>query len=208
VGGLAAPVFAGFGIGLALGGVPGPVQALLLAESARALSRGIRAMLGANLTFGLLLLASAVGLSRVALSGTPTKLLGLAGGLMLLWLGAEGVRSSFQLKENREVKSSGVSPVVRGAGIVILNPAGWLFLATVAASLFATARLAGGLTLALAAAVAMLVGLMIGDGCVVIFGGFGVRRLREAHQLWIRRALACLLALQGGWLIVMAATAA
>jgi threonine/homoserine/homoserine lactone efflux protein len=208
VGRSAAPVFAGFGIGLALGGVPGPVQALLLAESARALLHGIRAMLGANLTFGLLLLGSAVGLSRVALSGTPTKLLGLAGGVMLVWLGAEGVRSSFQLKKDRDVKSGGVRPVVRGAGIVILNPAGWLFLATVAASLFATARLAGGSAWHWPQPWRCWPVLMVGDGCLVVFGGLGMRRVREPLQLWIRRALACLLALQGGWLIVMAATAA
>lgn len=207
VGQVAAPVFASFGIGLALGGVPGPVQALLLAESSRAVSRGIRAMAGANLTFGLLLVASAVGLSRVALTGTPTRLLGLAGGLMLLWLGAEGIRTSVYVGKDGDVAATSMSPAVRGASVVILNPGGWLFLATVAASLFATARVVGGLPLAVAAALAMLGGLMVGDGCVVAFGGLGVRRLPLSVQVWIRRALSFLLALQGAWLIFISATA-
>ena len=43
---------AALGLGLALGVMPGPVQVLLLTESARGVGRGIRAMAGANGTFG------------------------------------------------------------------------------------------------------------------------------------------------------------
>jgi hypothetical protein len=46
----ATAVVTGFGIGIALGGAPGPVQAVLLSESTRGLSRGFRALAGANLT--------------------------------------------------------------------------------------------------------------------------------------------------------------
>ena len=46
-------VAAAFGLGLALGTSPGPVQVLLVAEAARGgAARGLRTMLAANATFG------------------------------------------------------------------------------------------------------------------------------------------------------------
>jgi threonine/homoserine/homoserine lactone efflux protein len=97
-----------------------------------------------------------------------------------------------------------VPPFFRGAAIVLLNPGGWLFLATVAASLFAAARLAGGRPTAIAAALAMLIGLALGDAAVVLFGALGLRRARRTMRDWIQRCLALLLAALGCWLVVMA----
>ena len=60
-------VLAGLGVGLALAGSPGPVQAILLVESVRGgASRGFKAQAGANLTFAVLLIALAFGLAAVA----------------------------------------------------------------------------------------------------------------------------------------------
>ena len=56
---------AAFGLGLALGTSPGPVQLLLFTEASRGgVGRGLRVMAGANATFGLMLLALAAEIGR------------------------------------------------------------------------------------------------------------------------------------------------
>src|SRR5215469_10632267 len=65
------PVLAGLGVGVALASAPGPVQAVLLTESVRGgITRGLRALAGAGLTFGVLLTCGALGLSVAAPRGT------------------------------------------------------------------------------------------------------------------------------------------
>jgi threonine/homoserine/homoserine lactone efflux protein len=83
-----------------------------------------------------------------------------------------------------------------------LNPGGWLFLGAVAAPLFATATRVGGTAGAFLVAVALVVGIAIGDGAVVLLGGLGVRRAGERAVLWTHRALGCVLAGLGLWLLV------
>jgi threonine/homoserine/homoserine lactone efflux protein len=81
----------GLGLGVALAGAPGPVQAVLLAEAVRGgLARGFRAMAGANLTFGVLLVALALGLSVAHLSTNVVRMLKIFGGVFLLWLAVDG----------------------------------------------------------------------------------------------------------------------
>lgn len=93
-GAVLSPVMVGLGVGIALASAPGPVQAVLLAESVRGgITRGFRALAGANLTFGLLLACLAFGLSLVAPRGPALGALQVAGGAFLLWVSAEGFRS-------------------------------------------------------------------------------------------------------------------
>ncbi|HEX2267102.1 MAG TPA: LysE family transporter, partial [Actinomycetota bacterium] len=97
-------VAAGFGIGVALAGAPGPVQAILLGESLRGgIVRGFRTMIGANLTFGVLLLALALGLSVAPPSGLALRILKVVGGAFLLWLAVEGLRASHQRPDDAGV---------------------------------------------------------------------------------------------------------
>src|SRR5690349_14031584 len=85
---------AGLGVGIALAGAPGPVQALLLAESVRGgVGRGFRAMAGANLTFALLLVCLALGLSVRPPTGVGLRALRVAGGALLLALAIDGFRA-------------------------------------------------------------------------------------------------------------------
>jgi threonine/homoserine/homoserine lactone efflux protein len=49
---------------------------------------------------------------------------------------------------------------------------------------------------------ALVFGLAIGDGAVVVFGGVGVRRAGERVGRWVRRVLAVVLAGLGVWLLV------
>ena len=196
------PVLAGLGVGIALASAPGPVQAVLLAESVRGgIARGFRALAGANLTFGLLLVCLALGLSLVAPRGRVLGVLQLAGGAFLLWVAAEGVRSGREAGRATAGRLA-LPPSARGALAVLLNPGAWLFLAAVASPLFASADQHGGTGSALLVAVVVMAGLATGDGAVVLLGGLGVRRAGDRAGQWVRLVLAALLAGFGVWLLV------
>lgn len=195
-------IVAGLGLGIALAGAPGPVQAVLMGEAIRGgIGRGFRAMAGANLTFALLLLAVALGLSLISPTGPLLRILQVGGGAFLMWMALEGFRSSGDVDPASTGRRS-LPPAVRGALAVVLNPGAWLFLATAASSLFSAAARQGGSGTALLAALALATGLAVGDGAVVLLGGLGVRRAGDRVGLWVRRALAIVLAGLGVWLLV------
>jgi threonine/homoserine/homoserine lactone efflux protein len=82
-----------FGLGAALGALPGPVQFVLVTEASRGgLRRGFTAMAGANGMFGGLLVALAAGLSFAAPTGTVLRVLKVIGGAFLLFVAADAVR--------------------------------------------------------------------------------------------------------------------
>jgi threonine/homoserine/homoserine lactone efflux protein len=196
------PALAGFGLGIALASAPGPVQAVLLSESVRGgIARGFRAMAGASITFALLLVGLALGLSVATPSGSALRILMVVGGALLLWLAVEGFRSPYRTDEGSVGRRS-LPPAARGALAILLNPGAWLFLGTAASSLFASASQRGGTGGAVVAAAALIVGLAIGDGAVVLLGGMGVRRAGERVGRWVRRVLATMLAVLGLWLVV------
>jgi threonine/homoserine/homoserine lactone efflux protein len=196
-------IAAGFGVGIALAGAPGPVQAVLLGEALRGgVARGLRAMAGANVTFGLLLAALALGLSIAPPSGLVLRVLKVAGGALLLWLALDGFRSAAESNRPEVQSWRTLPPTVRGTLAVLLNPGAWLFLGAVASPLFAAASRDGGTPSALLTVLAMVIGLMIGDGAVVLLGGLGMRKASVRAEMWIRRALAALLAGLGVWLVV------
>jgi threonine/homoserine/homoserine lactone efflux protein len=89
---------------------------------------------------------------------------------------------------------------------VLINPGAWLFLGTAATSLFAAATQSGGRGAALLAAAALVLGLAIGDGAVVLLGGVGLRRASERVAVWTRRVLALVLAGLGVWLLIQGVT--
>jgi threonine/homoserine/homoserine lactone efflux protein len=228
-----APALAGLGLGIALAGAPGPVQAILLGEVLRGgTARGLRAMAGANLTFGVLLLSLALGFSVAAPSEPLLRALKVVSGLLLLWLAMDGLRAESRLSPAapspggpgptglaaagspppaaapsaglpaaasgpRRGRGLRLPPFVRGSLAVLLNPGAWLFLATAASSLIAAATRAGGTLSAVLAALALLAGLAVGDGTVVLAGGLGVRRAGAGLGSLLRRGLALALAALG-----------
>ena len=202
--GASGSVIAAFGIGIALGGVPGMVQAVLLSEAVRGgVARGFRVMAGASLTFALLLGALALGVSAVAPGRTATRILEVAGGALLLWLAMDGLRADRQTHP-APAQRHAVPAAVRGSLSVLLNPGSWLFLGTVAPSLLAAASRAGGIAGTAAAALALLAGLAISDGAVVVLGGIGLRRGGEQLGRWVRRSLAGVLGVLGLWFVLAA----
>ena len=195
-------MLAGLGLGVALAGAPGPVQAILLAESIRGgTGRGFRAQAGANLTFGVVLVALALGLTVAAPNGPVLRVLKVAGGVLLIWLAVDGFRSRLKtIQASREHQR--LPPALRGLLAVVLNPGTYLFLATAASSLLTAASKQGGVAAALFAALALLLGVAIGDGTVVLLGGVGVRRAGDRVIVWVRSGLAALLAALGLWLVI------
>jgi threonine/homoserine/homoserine lactone efflux protein len=195
-------VAAGFGLGVALASAPGPVQAVLLTESVRGgIGRGFQAQLGANVTFAALLVSLALGLSLAAPGGTALRVLKLVGGAFLLVIAADVFRSRYEVGE-AGLGQRALSPAARGTLAVVLNPGVWLFLGTAASSLLSTAVHTGGTASAISAAVALSIGLALGDGAVVLFGGIGLRRAGDWVVIWLPRALGAVLAGLGIWLVV------
>lgn len=196
------PVLAGLGIGIALAGAPGPVQAVLLAEAVRGGSRrGLWALAGASLTFGSLLLALALGVSVVSPEDPLLRVLHVAGGALLLWLAIDAARSGWEATGDFEAQH-GLPPVARGSLAVLLNPGAWLFLGAVASPLLLTATRLGGTGNALLAVVALMSGAALGDLGVVVLGAGGLRRASPRVGRWVRRVLAAILAALGAWLLV------
>jgi threonine/homoserine/homoserine lactone efflux protein len=199
---LTGEVVAALGLGLGLASAPGPVQAVLLSESVRGgVPRGFRALGGAALTFGGLLVALAFGLSVATPTGTTLRVLQLVGGAFLIWLAVEGLRSGHAV-DRPSPERRALPPSARGSLAVVLNPGAWLFLGAVASPLLAAAGQRGGTGGAFLAAVALSIGLAFGDGAIVLLGGLGLRRAGERVTRWVRRGLAILLAGLGVWLLV------
>ena len=196
------PVLAGLGVGLALAGSPGPVQAILLVESLRGgASRGFKAQAGANLTFAVLLIALALGITEVAPGAVLLRILKIAGGAFLIWLALDGFRSRNQPARDPSADKR-LPPAVRGMLAVVLNPGTYLFLATAASSVLSSASGKGGRSAAVLAALALVVGVAIGDGATVLLGGLGVRRAGQRVIMWVRSGLALLLGVLGVLLVV------
>jgi threonine/homoserine/homoserine lactone efflux protein len=198
------PIVAAVGVGVALAGAPGPVQAVLLSEAVRGgVPRGFRAWAGSTLTFGSLLLALALGLSLATPAGLLLRTLKVAGGALLLWLAVDAIRSRYDVPRSA-FDGGRLNPTIRGSMAILFNPGGWLFLAAVASPLLASATRAGGRATAVVTALALLAGAGLGDVGVVLLGGVGLRRARPGIVLWAQRVLAAVLAALGSWLIIQA----
>jgi threonine/homoserine/homoserine lactone efflux protein len=196
------PVLTGLAIGLALAGAPGPVQAVLLAEAVRGgVGRGFRALIGASLTFGLLLMGLSLGVSVLITEPLVIRLLRIAGGLLLVWLAVDAIRSDWSSSAAPE-RAPGLSPAVRGSLAILLNPGAWLFLGAVASPLLATATQLGGRSGGVSTALALMLGAAAGDAGVVVLGAKGLRRASPAVGHWIRRGLATILMVLGIWLLL------
>jgi threonine/homoserine/homoserine lactone efflux protein len=190
---------AAFGLGLALGTSPGPVQLLLFTEASRGgVGRGLRVMAGANATFGLMLLALAAGLSQLAPGERFLRAVQVAGGAFLVFLALDALRAN-RRPQVREDGRAGLHPALRGVVTVLLNPGVYVFLATSGAAVIASATRAGGRPTAVAAALALLVGVSIMDSAMVLLGA-GAHRVSERGLRVLGDVLALGLAALGLWL--------
>ncbi len=192
---------AGLAVGVALAGAPGPVQAVILGEAVRGgVRRGVRAMLGAHAVTGVVLIGLALGLSVAPPQGTVLRVFDVLGGAVLLWLAVDALRSPWG-GEPAAGDRRGLPAPVRGGLSVLLNPGAWVFFATVASSLLSAAARLGGRAAALSAAGGLLIGLVAGDGTLVVVGGAGIRRGGLRAVRWAQRVLAVALFGLGLWLV-------
>lgn len=190
---------AAFGLGIALGTSPGPVQILLFTEAARGgIGRGLRVMVGANTTFGLMLLGLAAGLSGLAPGERFLRAIQVVGGAFLVFLAVDALREN-RRPPLREEQRPGLHPALRGVVTVLLNPGVYVFLATSGAAVVASATREGGRPTALLAASALLVGVSIMDSAMVLLGA-GAHRVSERALRVLRDVLALGLGAIGAWI--------
>ncbi len=193
-----------FGLGVALGTSPGPVQLLLFSEASRGgASRGLRAMAGANASLGIMLILLAAGLSAIRPSDAFLSAIRVIGGGFLLFLAIDAFREN---RRTHEVDASRrtLHPSVRGVVAVVFNPSAYVFLATTGAALVADAAHDGGRPLAFATVAALLLGVSLMDATMVLIGT-GAHRVSERSLRILGNALAAALGALGVWLIAKGA---
>jgi threonine/homoserine/homoserine lactone efflux protein len=200
---------AAFALGFVLGAAPGPVQMLILSETAkRGLEGGLHVMLGANLTLLGILVVLALGFSSLAPGPGAIRTLQVVGGLFLLWIGGIELRSILIEARSRlggdlaPVAAGRLGPTAKGVASVILNPGAWVFFATTGSALIAKVTSDGGTASALAAALAVAVGVSCSDLTFTILGSGGRRLVGEGGLRSIRTGLAALLVVIGAAFVV------
>lgn len=192
---------AAFGLGVALGASPGPVQLLLFSEASRGgAGRGLRAMAGANVTFGAMMLLLAAGLSGVEPSESFLRVVKVIGGAFLVFLAFDAIRES-RRPHLVEVTRKGLHPAVRGIVAVLLNPGVYVFLATTGAAIVASAVDQGGRALAVVTVIALLLGVSLMDSAMVVLGA-GTHRVSERFLRILSDVLAVAMGALGVWLVI------
>lgn len=190
-----------FFLGIALGTSPGPVQLLLFSEASRGgAGRGLRAMAGANATFGAMLLVMAAGLSALEPSPAFLRVVKVIGGAFLVFLAVDALREN-RRPEVVHAPRPGLHPSLRGVVAVVLNPGVYVFLATTGAAVAASAADAGGRSLALVTMLALLAGVSLMDSAMVLLGA-GAHRVSDRFLRVLSDALAVALGALGVWLLL------
>jgi len=192
---------AAFGLGVALGASPGPVQLLLFSEASRGgAGRGLRAMAGANATFGLMMLLLAAGLSSLEPGETFLRVVKVIGGAFLVVIAVDAIRESRRAQVLDEPRG-GLHPSVRGIVAVLLNPGVYVFLATTGTAVVASAVDEGGRSLAVVTVIALLVGVSLMDSAMVLLGA-GAHRVSERFLRILSDVLAVAMGALGVWLVI------
>ena len=192
---------AAFGLGIALGTSPGPVQLLLFSEASRGgVARGLRAMAGANGTFGAMLLLLALGLSSLEPGRGFLRVVQVIGGSFLVFLAVDAAREN-RRPEATEGQHVGLHPTVRGVVAVVVNPGVYVFLATTGTAVLADATDDGGRSIALLTALALLAGVSLMDSGMVVLGA-GAHRVSERLLRVLGDVLALGLGVLGVWLVI------
>jgi threonine/homoserine/homoserine lactone efflux protein len=108
-----------FALGAALGAAPGPVQLLILGETARhGIGAGFRVMLGANGMLFVVLATLALGFSTVEPSPEVVRGLRVVGGLFLVYLAVNELRTlrrGFSVTGATDAPGTRFGPTARGS---------------------------------------------------------------------------------------------
>jgi threonine/homoserine/homoserine lactone efflux protein len=116
-------LFLGLSLGLGAGISPGPLLALVISTS---LSRGFRA--GARVALTPLITDTiTISASLLVVHAIPTRiagLLGMVGGVYVIWLGVDALRTRIEQDTSLAERSD---PLARGVLVNLLSPHPWLF---------------------------------------------------------------------------------
>lgn len=184
-----------FALGAALGAAPGPVQVLILSETARGgITRGLRVMVGANGTLLVVMVALAFGFSALQPSEAVLRGLRVVGGGFLIYLAVVELQTlrveSVGGERPRSMPGDGLGPTARGIVSVILNPGAWIFFATTASTVMAQATADGGRSTAVLVAITMTLGVSCTDMTATLVGTGGRALAGERGLRWVRTGLA------------------
>jgi threonine/homoserine/homoserine lactone efflux protein len=186
-----------FALGAALGAAPGPVQLLILGQTARhGIGAGFRVMLGANGMLFVVLVTLALGFSTVEPSPEVVRGLRLVGGLFLVYLAVNELatlRPGLGVTDTADEPVPRLGPTARGVVMVLLNPGAWIFFATTASAVMAEASADGGRDTALLAAIAMTLGVSLTDFGSALVGTGSRALLGERALTRVRTGLSFLL---------------
>ena len=178
----------GFLLGLSCGLAPGPLLALLLAQTLRHGAReGCKVALAPLVSDGPIILVALAVAAQAARVRAALAVLSLAGGLFVLYLAVEAWRAP-PLAAAREAARPG--SWLKAVLVNLLNPHPWLFWMTVGAAMLARARTVSGW--AVAGFLAMFYLLLVGSKMLLALGsarsrqflsGRGYRRLLQAFAI-------------------------
>ena len=138
------------------------------------------------------MVALAFGFSSLAPGEGILRGLRVVGGGFLVYLAADKIR-----RLRAEVSYPGyggaigtLGPTMRGVVSVLLNPGAWVFFATTASAVIASATADAGRDAAVAAAVAMTIGVSLSDFTFTVLGSGGRRLVGDRGLHFIRVGLA------------------
>ena len=191
-------VFIGLTLGLGSGISPGPLLALVISTT---LARGFRA--GARVAFSPLVTDSIIiAVSLLFVHAIPTQLaalLGVAGGLYVIWLGIDAFRT--HVEPDAAAAATTSDPLARGTLVNLLSPHPWLFWIVVGGPILLAAWADSPISAVgfLVAFFALLVGTKIVIAAVVAHGR---DRLSSRNMLIAQRIAGLLLIVAGVALVV------
>lgn len=197
----------GLALGFAAGVAPGPLMALVVAESARGgWRRGVAAALAPPVTDAVILPIAVALLHRLPVPAL--RAISLLGGIFVAYLAWETLRAAGRsLPEAPEEPPGGVAGGFRrGLATNLLNPHPWMFWFTVGAPLF-LAALRSGVTAAAVLLLGFFIPLVGSKVLLAVLVDRGVQVLGSRFHAWILRLGAAALAVMGALLLRAAAGA-
>lgn len=186
-------VLIGLTLGLGSGISPGPLLALVISTT---LSRGFRA--GARVAFSPLVTDSVIiAVSLMLVHSIPTRfasVLGIAGGLYVIWLGIDALRTT--IDQDVELANTTSDPLARGTLVNLLSPHPWLFWIVVGGPILLAAWADSPLSAAgfLIAFFTLLVGTKVVIAAIVAQGR---ERLSSRNMLIAQRIAGLMLIIAG-----------
>jgi threonine/homoserine/homoserine lactone efflux protein len=179
--------------GLSGGFSPGPLMALVVAQSlAQGTRAGIAIAVAPLVTDGPIVVASVLLLGRIQDSEAALGIVSLAGGALLASWGVAGLRDQSVEFKDVETGTDGLKALAKGIAANLLNPSPYLFWLAVGAPLLVRAAERGPGTAVVFLAMFYLA--LVGSKCLVaVLVARSRSILRGPAYLWANRILAVVL---------------